>query len=207
MAKELESYCQKELLRLLKQRELFLNKKDGCKDSECELPHYSTFLTIFTNIEKQELYLLEIESKIAKLKRDNEINAMKDAFSSLRVVDHENLQMSSLRTWFVEMTSSEKISATDDGSENIKYFDIDWQESNNQESLSWTTRFNGRCIRITLTAPPWSRSSKESDFHLTSSFYVDGMISEGKKCISSGKTPQDYMKVVWVSLENLTAVS
>lgn len=203
MSKKLESYCQQELVRLLKQREHFKSRKCLRKDSECDLPHYSTFLSIFTNIERQELYLMEIESKISDLKRTKEINTIKDAISSLRFVKHRQAPVSSLRTWFIEMTSCEKISSTDNGLQNVKYFDIDFCESNDQESLSWTTRFKGRSIRITLTAPLWSRSSYESDFHLTSSLYVDGMVSEGKRCISSGKTVEEYIKIVWMSLEKL----
>lgn len=207
MSEELLTLCQTKVGTLLRQKEDLLRKTKNYEPKPCNFPHYKTMLKLYQSIEEKELFLLEINDKIKNLERENEIRKLKKAFSSIRLCKAVTAepQISHIQDWLQQILWHNK--TYDDAkkiSENELYYDVDFLQSDNKETLTWSTRYKGMCTRVCVSGPLSRQSSDSSDYEFFASLYVDGLVEKGKCMISSADSIGDYVvKVLWKGMQEI----
>ncbi|XP_077972020.1 uncharacterized protein LOC120338782 [Styela clava] len=206
MSEELLSWCQTLVEKLSKQKDDLLQNSKNEKPKECNLPHYKTMLEVYKSIEEKELFLLEINQRIKETERENDIKQIKSSFSSFRLCESVAVerQTSYIQEWLHQILMHNKSLKTEtELSENVMFYDVDFVKSNGKESLTWSTRYKGRCLRVCVNASSSCQITDLESYDFSASFYVTGLVEEGKRIITSAENVTEYVKLLWSGLQEL----
>ncbi|CAK8692702.1 uncharacterized protein LOC143461895 [Clavelina lepadiformis] len=213
---KIEELLQQQVQFLQNQRKLLQNNNNTSSSTDLiDLPFYKTILPLQETCDYQERFLFELEDQIRRRKQEKELHEMHKALASVK---QKSLRQNEnpLTRWYHEMLEYDrkwvvksKIDEMPAYQRNRIFFNIRYskEESSafNTYSLSFGTRYCGRCLRLNITVKASEDSTNVDEVSFADSLGIDGVDSSYvKEALSESGTAESFVcETVWKGIQTL----